>query len=351
MTTNYLSNYLAGGRQTWAHWLTNHPHTDTTNHWILSLSAAKLELGLLAHVGVALTQLGSAVRVLAQHTAVDEYAWRDNDKLAAYEQVSPVTCVQWLLAGVHDSAAHTLPATLKAAFADQRFAHVDVNIMPLSTWQRAHKLALFDMDSTLIEQEVIVELAKRAGIGEQVNAITEAAMRGEIDFSESFTRRVALLDGLPAAVIDDIIAQDITLSRGGKRLISTLKAHGYHTVLVSGGFLPFARHVQAQLGLDEVYANALDVQDGKIRGEVVAPIVDGARKAQILQEAAARLAISTSQVVAVGDGANDLPMLATADVGIAYHAKPVVRAQADYAINHSGLDGVLPLLGLPVAAP
>ena len=351
MTTNYLSNYLAGGRQTWAHWLANDAHADDADHWLLTISAAKLELGLLAHFGMALTQLGSAVRVLAQHTAVDEHAWCDNATLAAHEQVSPVTCVQWLLAGISDRTAHTLPASLKVAFADQRFANLDINIMPLSTWQRAHKLALFDMDSTLIEQEVIVELAKRAGIGEQVNAITEAAMRGEIDFNESFTRRVALLDGLPATVIDDIIAQDITLSRGGKRLIGTLKAHGYHTVLVSGGFLPFARHVQAQLGLDEVYANALTVQDGKIRGEVVAPIVDGACKAQILQEVAARLAISPKHVVAVGDGANDLPMLATADVGIAYHAKPVVRAQADYAINHSGLDGVLPLLGLPVVAP
>jgi len=198
----------------------------------------------------------------------------------------------------------------------------------------------------LIEQEVIVELAKKAGIGEQVDTITESAMRGEIDFAESFTRRVALLKGLSSEVLEDIIANHITFSPGAKRLISTLKNHGYYVVLVSGGFNYFAEYVKNSLGMDESYANDLDIVDNLVTGEITSAIVDGKRKAEILQAVAQRLGIKLSETVAVGDGANDLPMLGLADIGIAYRAKPIVRDQADYAVTVAGLDGVMTVLGL-----
>ena len=225
-------------------------------------------------------------------------------------------------------------------------AAIDCHIVSLAKMLRPHRVAVFDMDSTLIEQEVIVELAKKAGIGEQVDTITESAMRGEIDFAESFTRRVALLKGLSSEVLEDIIANHITFSPGAKRLISALKNHGYYVVLVSGGFNYFAEYVKNSLGMDESYANDLDIVDNLVTGEITSAIVDGKRKAEILQAVAQRLGIKLSETVAVGDGANDLPMLGLADIGIAYRAKPIVRDQADYAVTVAGLDGVMTVLGL-----
>ena len=226
---------------------------------------------------------------------------------------------------------------------------VDCHILSVGHMLRTHKLACFDMDSTLIEQEVIVELAKTAGIGEQVAAITEAAMRGEIDFDESFAQRVALLKGISTDVLDDICTR-LTLSTGARTTISALKALGYHTVLVSGGFTYFARYIAEQLGIDEVHANALDIEDGEVTGHVQLPIVNGAKKAAIAEHTAERLGIDMSQVVCVGDGANDLPMMALADLGVAFNAKPIVQARADAAVNVTGLEGVLYALGYPAFA-
>ncbi|WP_296238545.1 phosphoserine phosphatase SerB [Psychrobacter sp. UBA5136] len=226
---------------------------------------------------------------------------------------------------------------------------VDCHILSVGHMLRTHKLACFDMDSTLIEQEVIVELAKTAGIGEQVAAITEAAMRGEIDFDESFAQRLALLKGISTDVLDDICSR-LTLSTGARTTISALKALGYHTVLVSGGFTYFARYIAEQLGIDEVHANALDIEDGEVTGHVQLPIVNGAKKAAIAEHTAERLGIEISQVVCVGDGANDLPMMALADLGVAFNAKPIVQARADAAVNVTGLEGVLYALGYPAFA-
>ena len=226
---------------------------------------------------------------------------------------------------------------------------VDCHILSVGHMLRTHKLACFDMDSTLIEQEVIVELAKTAGIGEQVAAITEAAMRGEMDFDESFAQRVALLKGISTDVLDDICSR-LTLSTGALTTISALKALGYHTVLVSGGFTYFARYIAEQLGIDEVHANALDIEDGEVTGHVQLPIVNGAKKAAIAEHTAERLGIDMSQVVCVGDGANDLPMMALADLGVAFNAKPIVQARADAAVNVTGLEGVLYALGYPAFA-
>ena len=234
----------------------------------------------------------------------------------------------------------------QSAIAGDHLDVVDCHILSLGHMLRTHKLACFDMDSTLIEQEVIVELAKTAGIGEQVETITEAAMRGEMDFDESFAQRVALLKGIPTSVLDDICSR-LTLSTGARTTISALKALGYHTVLVSGGFTYFARYIAEQLGIDEVHATALDIEDGEVTGHVQLPIINGAKKAAIAEHTAERLGIDMSQVVCVGDGANDLPMMALADLGVAFNAKPIVQARADAAVNVTGLEGVLYALGYP----
>lgn len=239
--------------------------------------------------------------------------------------------------------------TYQANNADQLNV-VDCHILSVGHMLRTHKLACFDMDSTLIEQEVIVELAKTAGIGEEVAAITEAAMRGEIDFDESFAQRVALLKGISTDVLDEICGR-LTLSTGARTTISALKALGYHTVLVSGGFTYFARYIAEQLGMDEVHANALDIEEGEVTGHVQLPIINGAKKAAIVEHTAERLGIEMSQVVCIGDGANDLPMMGIADLGVAYHAKPIVQARADAAVNVTGLEGTLYALGYPALAP
>lgn len=329
MTTNFLYQ------------LNQHfPHS-----YAITLSAAKFELGLLSQISQTLASLHPAIRLLHQDTLVNELDWQANDTLAQAEQTSPVTTIRWIVTQESDTDINDLPQRVKQIAANNLY-HVDINVMPLATLVRPHKLALFDMDSTLIEQEVIVELAKKAGIGEQVDTITESAMRGEIDFAESFTRRVALLKGLSSEVLEDIIANHITFSPGAKRLISALKNHGYYVVLVSGGFNYFAEYVKNSLGMDESYANDLDIVDNLVTGEITSAIVDGKRKAEILQAVAQRLGIKLSETVAVGDGANDLPMLGLADIGIAYRAKPIVRDQADYAVTVAGLDGVMTVLGL-----
>ncbi|HAV3580753.1 phosphoserine phosphatase SerB [Acinetobacter baumannii] len=223
--------------------------------------------------------------------------------------------------------------------------NIDVAVQEDNAYRRNRRLVCFDMDSTLIEQEVIDELALEAGVGEQVAEITEKAMQGELDFQQSFRARVALLKGLDASVLPKI-AERLTITEGAERLISTLKALGYKTAILSGGFQYFAEYLQAKLGIDEVHANVLDVQDGVVTGEVKGVIVDGARKAELLRELANKLGISLEQAMAVGDGANDLPMLAIAGLGVAYRAKPLVRQNANQAISSVGLDGVLYLLGM-----
>lgn len=220
---------------------------------------------------------------------------------------------------------------------------VDIALQALHDFQQRRQLICFDMDSTLIGQEVIDELAKEAGIGEQVAEITERAMQGELDFQQSFRARVALLKGLDATVLS-AIAERLTINEGAKRLISTLKAQGYYTAIFSGGFVFFAQYLQKKLGIDEVHANVLDIQDGVVTGNVVGTVVDAQRKAVLLQQLAEQRGLTLAETIAVGDGANDLPMLSLAGLGVAFHAKPLVRKQAQQAISVVGLDGILSLL-------
>lgn len=234
---------------------------------------------------------------------------------------------------------------MRAAFLNISTQHdVDIAFQEDSIWRRNRRLVVFDMDSTLIEAEVIDELAVEAGVGEQVAAITEAAMRGEIDFQESFRQRLALLEGLSEDVLASI-AERLVITEGAEHLIATLNTLGYKTAIISGGFTYFARYLQERLGIDYVHANELEIIDGKVTGRVQGTIVDGARKAELLQEIAKSLSIRLQQVIAVGDGANDLPMLSVAGLGIAFRAKPIVKESAKQSISTLGLDSILYLLG------
>jgi len=221
---------------------------------------------------------------------------------------------------------------------------VDLAFQQDNMYRRNRRLVAFDMDSTLIEAEVIDELATEAGVGQQVSAITERAMRGEIDFSESFRARVALLAGLPESALQQV-ASRLKITEGAEHLISTLHTLGYRTAILSGGFTYFARHLQQRLGINYVYANELDIVDGKVTGDVTGAIVDGERKAQLLRQLAREEGVDLQQVIAVGDGANDLPMLSIAGLGIAFHAKPLVQQRAEQSISTLGLDAILYLLG------
>jgi phosphoserine phosphatase len=200
------------------------------------------------------------------------------------------------------------------------------------------------MDSTLIAEEVMDELAKRHGVGAEVVAITDTAMAGELDFKESFRRRAALLRGMPLEVLHDV-TESVALNTGAHRLIKALKHFGYTIAVFSGGFQYVGEHLQQRLGIDYVYANELEVVDGLMTGEVLGEIVDAQGKADLLQKIAAKEGISLAQTIAVGDGANDLPMLQQAGLGVAYHAKTIVRESAKHSISNFGLDAILYLIG------
>jgi phosphoserine phosphatase len=222
---------------------------------------------------------------------------------------------------------------------------IDFSFQKDDMYRRSRRLICFDMDSTLIQTECIDELAKRAGVGEQVAEITARAMRGEIDFKESFTERVALLKGLDSSVMQDI-AEHLPITEGADRLMTVLKRCGYKIAILSGGFTYFGEYLQRRYGIDYVYANELEIgEDGKLTGRFKGEIVDGHRKAELLKLIAQVEKVNLAQTIAVGDGANDLPMISDAGLGIAFHAKPKVVANAEQSINSIGLDGILYFLG------
>jgi len=222
---------------------------------------------------------------------------------------------------------------------------VDIAYQENNVYRRNRRLVAFDMDSTLIQAEVIDELAKRAGVGKEVSAITERAMQGELEFKDSLQQRVALLKGLPESALAEVAAT-LKLTDGTERLISTLKKLGYKTAILSGGFTYFGRALQRRLGFDYVFSNDLEIENGILTGQLASEIVDGERKASLLASIAQHEGFSLEQTIAVGDGANDLPMLSIAGLGIAFRAKPIVKESAKQSLNRHGLDGILYFMGL-----
>lgn len=303
--------------------------------YIVTALAPELTAAHLQQVTHIVSSQGFNIETVTRLSGRPELA-TEND-----EQQPKRACIQFGLSGQMLDAQAMRAACLRLSAE----LSIDVAVQEDNAYRRNRRLVCFDMDSTLIEQEVIDELALEAGVGEQVAEITERAMQGELDFQQSFRARVALLKGLDAAVLPKI-AQRLTLTEGAQHLIATLKSLGYRTAILSGGFQYFAEYLQEKLGIDEVHANILDIQDGRVTGEVKGAIVDGARKAELLRAMASDLNISLEQTIAVGDGANDLPMLSIAGLGVAFRAKPLVRQNANQAISSVGLDGVLYLIGV-----
>jgi phosphoserine phosphatase len=309
--------------------------------WISSQGRDQFIVTILGRA-ISANHLSRVTAVIAQHGLnVDRIERLSGRPSLAVHTPDAIACVELTVNGNISSEASMRAAFLTAAHE----LKIDVAFQRESIFRRNRRLFAFDMDSTLIEGEVIDELARMAGVGDEVAKVTEAAMRGEIEFKESFRRRVALLRGLPETRVRELL-DTIPLVEGAEHLIGTLRMLGYKTAILSGGFLFFARHLQSRLGIDYVYANDLDIREGAVTGEVRSAIVDGARKAELLREIAQQENISLDQVVAVGDGANDLPMLGIAGMGIAFRAKPLVRQTASHAVSFLGLDSLLYLIGV-----
>ena len=315
---------------------------DDYEHWVSAQGRPKHIVTLLGKQ-ITARHLARITEVVAEHGFNIDQISRLSGRLSlkTSERSLRGASVQLSLSGEVDDIAAM----------HSRFLHIsqeldlDVAVQEDNLYRRSRRLVCFDMDSTLIQVEVIDELAKAAGVGEQVAAITESAMQGKIDFSESFRQRMALLEGMDESVLKEI-AENLPVTEGAARLISHLHHFGYKIAILSGGFTYFANYLKEKLGIDYVYANQLDFKNGKLSGKVKGDIIDGQMKAKLLVKLAAEEGISTEQVIAVGDGANDLPMLAIAGLGIAFHAKPIVKEQAQHSIAHLGLDAILYLLGM-----
>lgn len=287
--------------------------------------------------------ISDVTRVVAEHGLNIDAIKRLTGRMPLHEgDRAAKACVELSVRG---SLSDEERSTMQEQFMKISEMGVDVSFQRDDIYRRSRRLICFDMDSTLIETEVIDELAERAGVGAQVREITAAAMRGEIDFKESFTRRVALLKGLDVSVMEDI-AHHLPITEGVERMMTILKRVGYKTAILSGGFTYFGNYLKQKYGFDYVYANELEVEDGRLTGRYAGEVVDGRRKAELLRLLCQFENINLAQSVAVGDGANDLPMLNLAGLGIAFHAKPKVKATARQSISTIGLDGILYFLGL-----
>jgi phosphoserine phosphatase len=253
----------------------------------------------------------------------------------------PKACVQFTVSGTQADPTRLRADLLKIS----EETGIDISSHTDDIYRHARKLVVFDMDSTLIQAEVIDILAQQAGAGEEVAKITAATMRGEMDFKESLTRRVALLKGLDEKALAQV-ARQLVLTEGADRVVKTLKRLGYKIGIISGGFDYFGEYLQKKLGLDYVFANVLEIENGRVTGNITGDIIDGPKKAEILRTITTVENISLQQTIAVGDGANDLPMISIAGLGIAFHAKPVVKENVENSISSIGLDGLLYLMGI-----
>ena len=309
--------------------------------WVAGQGKDRYIVTLLARK-ITARQIAAVTRIVARHGLNIDNINRLSGRISlAHDDRDQKACVELSVRGAPGDIA-----VMRAQFLEVAGElGVDIAFQADNAYRRNRRLVCFDMDSTLIEAEVIDELAKAAGVGEQVAAITEQAMRGELDFTQSFKRRVGFLKGLDESVLEQI-AHRLPITEGAEHLIRALKALGYKTAILSGGFNYFGRYLQQKLGIDYVFANELAIADGKVTGEVAGQVVDGKRKAELLRELAQKEGLNLQQVIAVGDGANDLPMLSLAGLGIAFRAKPLVKENAEHSISTLGLDAILYLLGV-----
>lgn len=313
---------------------------DAYNDWVAEQGKSRHIITLLAH-RISAAHIARVTGIAAEHGLTIDSINRLSGRVALDEtNADGRACVEFSVRNL-DCDEKVLREAFLAAATE---LDVDIALQRDDIFRRNRRVVVFDMDSTLIKAEVIDELAKEAGVGDQVAAITESAMRGELDFNQSFRKRVGLLKGMDESVLQKVAAR-LPLNDGIEELMGNLRALGFKTAILSGGFTYFARGLQQKLGFDYVYANELDFKDGKLTGEVKGEIVNGQRKAELLREIAANEGVRLEQTIAVGDGANDLPMLSIAGLGIAFRAKPLVRKNAQQAITTLGLDGVLYLIG------
>lgn len=313
--------------EAYTHWVS----MQGKNRYIITLVARKITAQMIASV----TRISAA-----QGLNIDDIKRLTGRISLRPEENAPLASVEFSMRGTPSDIVG-----LQKAFVELSAEHaMDISFQRESMYRRTRRLICFDMDSTLIQTEVIDELAERAGVGPQVREITESAMRGEIDFTESFRQRVALLKGLDISVMQDI-AENLPITEGVERLMKTLKLVGFKIAILSGGFTFFGNYLKNKFGVDYVYANELEVENGKLTGRYLGEVVDGKRKAELLRLLAQVEGVDLQQTVAVGDGANDLPMLSIAGLGIAFHAKPKVKEGVKQHISTVGLDGLLYFLG------
>ncbi|THB78696.1 MAG: phosphoserine phosphatase SerB [Desulfobacteraceae bacterium] len=315
--------------------------SDSYENWVLAQGKERRIITLLGRT-ITAHQISKVMAVISDNDLNIDSITRLTGRVSLVKEIkTPKASIQMSVSG-----KPTDIVSMRGRFMEiSQETGVDISFHVDNIYRKNMKLVVFDMDSTLIQAEVIVELAKIAGVGNQVDRITESAMRGEIDFKESFRQRVALLKGLKQEQLDTI-NQTLPLTEGAELVTKTLKGLGYKLGILSGGFTFVGNYLKERLGFDYVYANELETRDGVVTGEVNGPIIDGEQKAALLKELVNKENISIQQTIAVGDGANDLPMISIAGLGVAFNAKPIVKEQASNMISSVGLDGLLYLIGM-----